>query len=91
MVRPRRCRRVRHRPNCRYFKPQGIPMKDIDTIELTLEEVESLRLKNIKDLDQTEAAKLMNTSQSTFQRILNSAYKKVTQAVVEGKALKIKE
>ena len=58
-------------------------------VELTGEEVEALRLKNIKDLDQVECARLMNTSQSTFQRILSSAYKKITQALIKGKAIMI--
>ena len=58
-------------------------------VELTTEEAEALRLKNIKDLEQEEAAKKMNTSQSTFQRILSSAYKKITEALIEGKAIKI--
>ena len=61
----------------------------IEGRELTNEELEALRLKNIKDLDQIECAKLMNTSQSTFQRILSSAYKKITEALIEGKAIKI--
>ena len=64
-------------------------MRMLDEVELTAEEVESLRLKNIKDLDQIECAKKMNTSQSTFQRILSSAYKKISQALIEGKAIKI--
>ena len=64
-------------------------MRDLEVIELTTEEVESLRLKNIKDLDQNECAKKMKTSQSTFQRILASSYKKITQALIEGKAIKI--
>jgi len=46
-------------------------------------------LKNIKGLDQIECAKLMRTSQSTFQRILLSAYKKITEALIKGKAIKI--
>jgi len=50
-----------------------------------------LRLRNIKDLEQAEAAKKMNTSQSTFQRILSSAYKKITEALVNGKAIKIRK
>ena len=58
-------------------------------IELTTEEAEALRLRNIKDLEQEEAAKRMNTSQSTYQRILSSAYKKITEALIEGKAIKI--
>jgi predicted DNA-binding protein (UPF0251 family) len=72
-----------------YFKPQGIPMRLLEEVELTKKEIEALRLKNIKDLDQIEAAKEMGISQSTFQRILTSAYKKIAQAIVEGKAIKI--
>jgi len=89
MPRPRLCRRIRFNPNITYFKPQGVPMRDLKIIELTTEEVEALRLKNIKDLDQIKCAKMMKTSQSTFQRILSSAYKKITQALIEGKAIKI--
>jgi len=89
MVRPRLCRRIRFNPNITYFKPQGVPMRHLEIIELTTEEAEALRLRNIKDLEQKEAAKKMNTSQSTFQRILSSAYKKITEALIEGKAIKI--
>lgn len=89
MVRPRLCRRIRFKPGATYFKPQGIPMRDLEVIELTVEEAEALRLKNVKELDQNECAKKMNTSQSTFQRILSSAYKKTSKALIEGKAIKI--
>jgi len=89
MPRPRLCRRIRFNPNVRYFKPQGVPMMDLEIIELTAEEAEALRLKNVKDLSQNECAKLMKTSQSTFQRILCSAYKKISQAIIRGKAIKI--
>ena len=64
-------------------------MRFLEVVELTTEEAESLRLRNMKDLDQEEAAKKMNTSQSTYQRILSSAYKKITEALIEGKAIKI--
>ena len=89
MSRPRLCRRIKFNPHITYFKPQGVPMRMLDEIELTAEEVEALRLKNIKELDQVECAKKMNTSQSTFQRILSSAYKKISQSIIEGKAIKI--
>ena len=89
MSRPRLCRRIRFFPNVRYFKPQGVPLRFLEVIDLTAEEVEALRLKNIKDLDQIECAKLMKTSQSTFQRILASAYKKISQALIQGKAIRI--
>jgi predicted DNA-binding protein (UPF0251 family) len=89
MPRPRLCRRIRFNPKVTYFKPQGIPLRFLEVVELTIEEAEALRLKNMEDFDQIEAAKKMNTSQSTFQRILSSAYKKVTEALIEGKAIKI--
>ncbi len=64
-------------------------MTHLEIVELTTEEVEALRLKNIKNLDQVECAKQMKTSQSTFQRILSSAYKKITEALIDGKAISI--
>jgi len=89
MPRPRLYRKIRFNPNVTYFKPQGIPMSFLDVVELTTEEIEALRLKNAEDLDQVKAAKMMKTSQSTFQRILTSAYKKITNALIKGKAIKI--
>jgi predicted DNA-binding protein (UPF0251 family) len=64
-------------------------MRLLDVVELTLEEVEALRLKNIECLDQIQCAKKMETSQSTYQRILSSAYKKTTDALINGKAIEI--
>jgi len=89
MPRPKLCRRIRFNPNATYFKPQGVPMRFLEVVELTIEEAEALRLKNVEDLSQVEAAKKMNTSQSTFQRILSSANKKISQALIQGKAIKI--
>lgn len=64
-------------------------MRLLDVVSVSCEEMEALRLKNIKQLDQTQAANKMKTSPSTYQRILSSAYKKITQALVEGKAIEI--
>ena len=89
MPRPRLYRRVRFNPNVTYFKPQGVPMRFLEVVELTTEEVEALRLKNTKCLCQIDCAKQMKTSQSTFQRILSSAYKKISEALIKGKAIKI--
>jgi len=90
MARPRLKRRIQFIPKATSFKPEAPTQRFFDVVELTMEEAEALRLKNIKNLDQTAAAKIMKTSQSTFQRILISAYKKISQAIIEGKALKIK-
>ena len=89
--RPRLRRRVCFNPPANYFKPQGIPVRSLEVVELTMEELEALRLKNIKELDQIECAAKMNTSQSTFQRILTSAYKKISQALINGKVILISE
>jgi len=89
MVRPRLYRRINFNPNVIYFKPRGVPLSELDEVELSLEEIESIRLKNIAELDQLEASKIMKTSQSTFQRILSSAYKKISDALINGKAIKI--
>jgi predicted DNA-binding protein (UPF0251 family) len=89
MTRPRLCRRIQFNPNVVYFKPQGVPMRHLEIVELTMEEAEALRLRNMKDLEQEEAAKKMNTSQSTYQRILASTYKKITEALIGGKAIRI--
>lgn len=64
-------------------------MRDLEFVDLLPEEVEAMRLKNIEDLDQTECARRMNTSQSTFQRILRSAHKKVSQAIIRGRTIRI--
>jgi len=89
MPRPRLCRKIKFDPNITYFKPRGVPMRFLEVIELTLEEVEALRLKNIEGFEQIKCAEKMKTSQSTFQRILSSAYKKITEALINGKAIKI--
>jgi hypothetical protein len=87
MGRPHSKYKIGFCPEYGCFKPVGIHCKDF--VEISQEEIESLRLKNIKDLDQTEAAAMMNISQSTFQRILNKAYKKVSLALIEGRELRI--
>ncbi|PIY97165.1 MAG: hypothetical protein COY66_00975 [Candidatus Kerfeldbacteria bacterium CG_4_10_14_0_8_um_filter_42_10] len=91
MPRPRLCRRIRFNPHVTYFKPRGVPLRHLEIVDLSLEELEALRLKNILNLEQTEAARKMKTSQSTFQRILSSAYKKITEALISGKAIRVKE
>ena len=89
MPRPYLKRKIRRAPNATFYKPQGIPMCTLKTIEITLEEWEALRLKDVENMDQTDAAKIMNTSQSTFQRILTRAHKKISFALVNCMAIKI--
>ena len=89
MPRPRLCRKIRFHPYVSYFKPQGVPMMDLEIMELTSEEMEAFRLRHKDHLNQERAADKMETSVSTYQRILYSAYEKIAEALVKGKAIKI--
>jgi predicted DNA-binding protein (UPF0251 family) len=83
------CKKIKFKPNVVYFKPQGIPIKGLEIKELSMEEIETFRLRHIDSLEQKEAAEKMGTSQSTYQRLLYSAYKKIADALINGKAIKI--
>jgi len=89
MPRPRLFRKISFSTDVTYFKPQGVPMRELEIVELTIEEMEAYRLRHLDDLEQKEAAKKMNTSTSTYQRILYSAYGKIADALIKGKAIKI--
>ena len=89
MPRPCRCRRIRCRPDTDYFKPRGIPLDALEEVNLTLDELEAIRLADLTDLYQEDAAKKMNISRQTFGNIINSAHKKIADALLNAKALKI--
>ena len=89
MPRPRRRRRVRGRPEANVFKPKGVPLSSLEEIDLNSDELEALRLKHRKEMDQEEAAEEMDVSRSTFSRILKEAHHKITEFLVEGEALRI--
>ena len=89
MPRPRKNRRIRGNPNSNYFKPAGIPKFELDEIILSKAEFEAIRLKDLKELDQNNSAKKMEVSQPTFHRLLISARKKIADAIVNGKAIKL--
>jgi len=89
MVRPIKPRRVIFDPNVTYFKPRAIPLSILEEVDLGVDELEAIRLCDFKEQDQIEAAKKMKVSRSTLQRILSSAHKKIAQALIEGKAIKI--
>lgn len=89
MPRPRCCRRVCFEPEITYFKPAGIRMIDLEETNLTVDEFEAIRLKDLQGLEQEEAASKMNISQPTFHRLIVEARKKVADALINGKAIKI--
>ncbi len=89
MVRPIKPRRILFNPNVTYFKPRAIPLSVLEEVDLRVDELEAIRLCDLEGLNQTKAAKKMRISQSTLGRILNSAHKKIAQALVKGKAIRI--
>ncbi|MBU2640029.1 MAG: DUF134 domain-containing protein [Nanoarchaeota archaeon] len=89
MPRPRRCRWVSRRPDFTFFKPAGVRRIDLEQSILTVDELEAINLKDYLGLEQEEAAKKMNISQPTFHRLILSARKKIADAIINGKAIRI--
>ena len=89
MPRPRKKKIVNYRPNVTYFKPRAVPLNLLEEVGITIDELETLRLSNIEKLSQSEAARKMEVHQSTFHRTLLRAREKITDALVNGKAIRI--
>ncbi len=89
MARPVNCRWVTSMPQSDYFKPRGIPLSMLEEVVLTVDEFEAIRLADLEGLYQEQAAEKMKVSRPTFGRIVESAHRKVAEALVQGKALKI--
>jgi len=90
MARPIKPRRVMFDPNVTYFKPRAVPLSMLEEVNLGVDELEAMRLCDLKGLSQIQSAKKMKISQSTLGRILASAHKKVAESLTQGKAIKIK-
>lgn len=89
MPRPRRFRWVSAQPTSTYFKPRGIPLAALEEVRLTIEEHEAMRLADLEGLHQEEAADRMKVSRATFGRIVASSRKKIADALVNGKAIRV--
>ena len=94
---PRGHRRGRHRgqrwitgvPDVNYFRPFGVPPQEMNTVYLTLEEFEAIRLVDLEGMDQEEAAFHMGVSRKTLWNDLKSARKKIATALINGYAIRI--
>jgi hypothetical protein len=73
----------------RFFKPQGVPLAKLQEIVLTIDECEALCFADRQGMYQADAAKKMKISRQTFGNIIESARKKVAEALLCGKALRI--
>ena len=91
MPRPRKQRRLKHPHQTAIYKPVGVPLNGLDYTVLLAEELEALRLTDLEQRYQEDAAEQMAVSRSTFQRIVTEARRKVAYALVKGTALQIED
>jgi len=89
MPRPKKYRMVQSHPVAAYFKPQGVQAWDLKEVSLPVEGLEALRLADLEGLDQESAAARMGVSRPTFSRVLSAARLVVSQALVQGQAIRV--
>jgi predicted DNA-binding protein (UPF0251 family) len=77
-------------PVVTYFKPRGVPLKELDVVLLSLEELEAVRLVDLEGLEQETAAQRMGISRRALWEDLQNARRKIVEALVKGKAIEIK-
>jgi uncharacterized protein len=88
-MRPKKTRWIGCKPGDRCFRPLHVPRKEIIVTQVTLDELEALRLCDLLYLEQDAAAKKMKVHRSTVSRILASARKKVANALLHNHGIKI--
>ncbi|MGK9475311.1 DUF134 domain-containing protein [Melioribacter sp. OK-6-Me] len=91
MPRPKKNRRIKCYPTAYYFKPRGIPMYELLENVLAEDEVEAIYWADYNGYDHETGAEKMEISRPTFGRILKSARRKIADAIINGKALRIKQ
>lgn len=89
MARPVKNRHVCCVPIASYFKPVGIPLRELEEVVLGLDELEALRLADLDGLYQVDVAERMGVSRQTVGNILTAAHRKLADALLNGKALRI--
>lgn len=89
MPRPRCCRRIACRPGAARFLPSEGGLAGAADVVMTLDEFEAIRLADLLGLYQEQAADRMEVSRTTFGRIVDSAHRKIAEALVEGRPIRI--
>lgn len=89
MPRPVKQRFVQSLPRVNFFRPVGVPRAQWREVTLSIEEAEAIRLKDLEGLGQEVSAQRMRVSRPTFQRVLESGRKKMAEALIEGKAIRV--
>jgi uncharacterized protein len=89
MSRPCKQRRIVCTSRSNSFIPFGNSDFEPETISLTLDELEAVRLADLDGLYQEQAALIMQISRQTFGNIISSAHKKIADFLVNSKRLTI--
>ena len=89
MVRPCKKRCIRHQQNIRFFKPAGVPARELEFIEIQADELEAMRLVDVENMDQEQAAERMQISRATVGRLLARGRTKLVTSIVTGKGFAI--
>ncbi len=72
------------------FKPCGIKNINLEQVIIYDDEMEAIRLADFLSLYQQESADMMGISRTTFSRLVESARKKIADALLNQKAINIK-
>ncbi len=89
MPRPMKCRRVEFFPDVESFLPTGTGTGKVKEYTIKVEELEAMRLKDVENMSQEDCADRMHVSRQTFQKIIETARKKVALALMDGAAIRI--
>lgn len=88
-MRPKKERWIRCDAGERCFRPKCKKVSELEGVTLSLDEFEAMRLSYLEGLKQEDVAKKMKIHRSTISRTLASAHLKVTDALVNLKAIKV--
>ena len=89
MPRPPIERTVSGLPRVTLFKPAGVPARDLEQLQLGVDELEAIRLVDLEGLSHEQAAEVMGVSRQTVGRVLERGRGRVAEALVGGKAILI--
>lgn len=89
MPRTKCIRTISSAPGTTWFKPAGIPLRTLEELTLHLDEYEAIRLADLHGLYHEDAANQMGISRQTFGRLIAESRRKIADALVNGKAIRI--
>lgn len=88
-MRPKKTRFIECHPGDRCFKPRCKRGDRLEGVSITMDELEAMRLADLKSMHQEAAAKCMGISRPTFSRIIESGRRKVADGLVNIKCIKV--